>query len=104
MMHNYEHPAIAATLPVDYDGPDPAGTQPAFHAVVHLLVPGTTEDGRPMTDASAADWISETLRDNFLDWWYDTDHHRPGMREPVTVLSPYIEGSFSYPDDEPVDY
>lgn len=102
------HPALAETLPVHTDEL-PTATQPAFHAVVHLLVPGVNDKSEPMDETWASDWISETLRDRFLDWGYVRDAFDLGtmtegdLQTPVRieVLKPYVEGTFLSDEDEP---
>lgn len=99
------HPAIAETLPFHTDE-DPTGTQPAFHAVIHVVVPGVDEHGQPMDEARASDWIAELLRFRVLDWGYvrsfDLETLEPGDPQtpiPITVCKPYIEGTFLSDDD-----
>src|SRR5690554_1468282 len=94
------HPAIEEALPSHTDE-EPTGSQQAFHAVVHLLLPGGDENGRPMDADNARDWISEALRDRFLDWGFvrtgDPQAGVPGdLQTPVqvTVCRPYVEGTF----------
>lgn len=87
------HP-IAEALPFDSDVPDAA--QPAWHAVVHLVVPCVDRNGTPVdSQAAAEDYIAETLRKQFLDWGYvlteDGDRQTP---IPITVCQPYVEGTF----------
>lgn len=76
----------------------PTETQPAYHAVIHLVVPDMG------SDAAASDYIAETLRDQFLDWSYvrEADDDTGGnvvegaLQTPIqiTVSKPYFEGSF----------
>lgn len=94
------HPAIDTSLPFDTDA-EPTGSQPAFHAVVHLVIPGVDEDGRPMDADAASEWISEALRERFLDWAFvpatDPETGEVGdLQEPISiqVCQPYIEGTF----------
>jgi len=89
---------------------EPLGQQPAYHAVVHLLVPCFDAAGNPVTSqAEAEDYIAETLRGQFLDWGYvhatdpetgDVIEGPEGMQSPVeiTVCRPYIEGTFGNED------
>lgn len=82
------------------------GTQPAYHAVVHLLVPCFDCNGNPVdSQAAAEDYISETMRGLFLDWGYvrsidpetgEMVDGPEGMQTPleITVCRPYIEGTF----------
>jgi hypothetical protein len=96
-MHNeYTHDAIKNTITygVQDDAPLPTETQPAYHAVVHLVVPDVG------SDAGASDYIAETLRGLFLDWAYvSTDHEGDGnysLQTPIqiNVSKPYFEGTF----------
>jgi hypothetical protein len=91
-----------------YESDLPEATQVAYHAVVHLLIPCVDPFGIAIDDESAAmEYVSETLRDNFLDWGYvvaidpDTGEALEGdgletKQTPiaVTVCAPYVEGSF----------
>lgn len=96
------HPAIAETISIGQDAPLPEQTQPAYHAVVHLVVPGThnggPHHGEPIGEAGAADYIAETLRDQFLDWQYVTIYEDGdgAYQSPIhiTVSKPYVEGTF----------
>lgn len=95
---------IEETLPSD--SPVRGGSQTAWHAVVHLLVPCRDNHGNPVsTQAAAEDYISETLRGQFLDWGYvratDLETDEPILGEsgfqgpiPILVCDPYVEGSF----------
>ena len=95
---------IEARLP--YDAAVPAGTQVAFHAVVHLVIPCVDAFGTPVGNVDdACDYVSETLRDQFLDWGYvvavDLETGAPvegaGRHQvpvAITVCEPYVEGTF----------
>ncbi len=85
--------------------------QPAYYAVVHLLVPCFDRNGNPVeSQAEAEDYISETLRGLFLDWGYvraidpetgQTVEGPEGMQTPleIVVCRPYIEGTFGQDGD-----
>lgn len=97
---------IAESLPYDSVILDGGTTQPAYHAVVHLLVPCFDRNGNPVdSEAAAQDYVSETLRGLFLDWGYvratdpetgEAIEGEEGMQSPIpiTVCRPYIEGTF----------
>jgi hypothetical protein len=105
---------IAESLPYDSPVPDELQWQPAWHAVIHVLLPHTDKNGTlVVSTADAEDYISETLRGQFLDWGYvraiDPETGEPvegesGMQGPlrIHVLDPYIEGTFGY-DEESAD-
>jgi hypothetical protein len=97
------------------DSPIPAGTQKAFHAVVHLVIPSIDPYGLAIADSEAAmAYVTETLCDKFLDWGYVVaidpetgeaiEYDAPDRLQtpiPVTVCSPYVEDSFfNYDPDE----
>jgi hypothetical protein len=89
------HEAIKNTITygMQEGTPLPTDTQPAYHAVVHLVVPDVG------SEAAAADYISETLRDLFLDWQYVMSPEPDAMGSlqtpiQITVSKPYLEGSF----------
>jgi hypothetical protein len=94
-----------------YDAEVPATTQRAYHAVVHLIIPHVGESIEDESDAM--EYVSETLRKNFLDWGYvrgldpETGEALEGdgldvlqTPIPIVVSSPYVEGSFVYYDKE----
>lgn len=79
---------IGESLPYHTDA-EPTGEQPAWEAVVKILIPHTDRNGTPVAShAAAEDYMSETLRGQFLDWAYVS------LVEQVKVSDPYIEGSF----------
>jgi hypothetical protein len=96
-----------------YDSEIPAATQKAFHAVVHLVIPSVDPFGVAIDDESGAmEYLSETLRDNFLDWGYvvaidpETGEALEGegletkqTPIPILVSSPYVEGTFLNNDE-----
>lgn len=91
------HPAIAETISATQETSMPTEKQPAYHAVVHLVVPGTDENGNTISEAAAIDYISYTLQDRFLDWSYINTHEDgDSFQTPIqiTVCKPYIEGTF----------
>lgn len=82
----YDSDPIAESLPIHTDIVT-EGTQVAWYAVVRVLIPHTDVNGTPVDSVDAAsDYVSETLRGQFLDWAYD---ERPTA---VTVTDPYVEG------------
>jgi hypothetical protein len=89
---------IADTLPPGED--EPSGLQTAWHAVVHILVPCIDKSGVPVESETAAiDYISETLRSEFLDWGYMVDEEGSRLTPiPITVCEPYVEGTFNERD------
>jgi hypothetical protein len=94
-MTEYTHEAIKETITygMQDESPLPTETQPAYHAVVHLVVPDVG------SEAGASDYIAETLRGLFLDWQYVTDPNPDGMGDLQTpiriqVSKPYFEGTF----------
>lgn len=98
---------ILDSLPCDTDT-EQTGSQAAWHAVVHLVVPCTDLNGTAVDSAAAAsDYISETLRGRFLDWGYVLAPDVEGTGEPtapqtpipILVCDPYIEGTFLGGDD-----
>lgn len=88
------HDAIKETITygMQDDRPLPTETQPAYHAVVHLVVPDVG------SEAAASDYIAETLRDMFLDWQYvaTAEDDESTLQTPIriTVSKPYFEGTF----------
>lgn len=106
---SYDSLGVCILTNADGENPDdctthqhePGETQPAYHAVVHLLVPCFDRNGTPVdSQASAEDYIAETLRGEFLDWGYVVDAES-GDRQtplPITVVRPYIEGTFGEDD------
>lgn len=81
---------IDQVLPFDHDGDDPTGSQSAFIATVRILVPCRDRNGTPVADENdAMDYISETLREQFLDWAY-VNQDDPKQ---ITVSEPYVEGT-----------
>lgn len=79
---------IDDTLPFHHEGDEPTDRQQAWVATVRIVIPcrdrnGTTVD----SEAAACDYVSETLRDQFLDWSYD----QPPVE--IEVFEPYVEGS-----------
>lgn len=88
------HEAIKNTITYgsQESAPLPTETQPAYHAVIHLVVPDVG------SEAAASDYIAETLRDQFLDWSYVTvsDESDDSLQTPIKikVSKPYFEGSF----------
>lgn len=85
---------IAETISAGDDTtPAPRGTQPAWSAVVHLLIPHTDRYGTAVTTPDQAmEYISETLRGEFLDWGYAINIEHATVF-PVEVCEPYVEGS-----------
>lgn len=81
---------IGESLP--YDAEKPEATQIAWYAVVHILIPSHDRAGTPVdSEAAACDYVSETLRNQFLDWGYDRGYNLPS---PIEVCKPYVEGTF----------
>lgn len=77
----------------------PQGVQVAWKATINILVPCVDKNGQPVSNlAEAQDYVSETLRGQFLDWGYvkaDASTKQPdGNLKPIVVLQPYIEGTF----------
>lgn len=109
----YDHPSVGTCVLTGADGENPDDcdthdheTQPAWHAVVHLVVPCFDRNGNPVDSVAAAqDYISETLRNQFLDWGYlratDPETGEPvegdiGLQQPIPIVvcQPYVEGTF----------
>lgn len=94
---------IVDALPYHTDE-EPTGTQDAWHAVIHLVIPHTDINGNPVdTEADASDYVSETLRGQFLDWGYvvaptadPDDSEETALQTPIRIVvsDPYIEGTF----------
>ena len=107
---------MATPNPIDerlsLDSEIPDGTQVAFHAVVHLLVPCVDRAGNPIRDIiDASDYIAETIRDEFLDWGYvmgidqetgEASTNPDDRQSPIEIIvsRPYVEGTFISTDND----
>jgi hypothetical protein len=78
---------IGESLP--YDSALPSDTQSAWVCTIRVLIPHTDVNGTPVrSEAAASDYLSETLRGQFLDWGFaDEGLHR------TVVVDPYVEGT-----------